>query len=70
MENKLTFQQALNRLDEIVEQLNNSSLELEEAMSLFKEGLALSRQCQTQLKSFENEMNQLLSQQQEDNHEA
>ena len=59
-QNKLTFQQAMSRLESITEQLNNSSLELETAMSLFKEGLALSKQCEGQLKAFETEMNQLI----------
>ncbi|MCF0246216.1 MAG: exodeoxyribonuclease VII small subunit [Ileibacterium sp.] len=59
-QNNLTFQQAMSRLDSIVEQLNNSSLELETAMSLFKEGLALSKQCESQLKQFETQMNELL----------
>lgn len=58
--NQLTFQQAMTRLDQIVDALNNPNLELEQAMQLFKEGLALSRQCEDQLKHFENEMNQLI----------
>lgn len=59
-ENKMTFQQALNRLEVIVEELNNSSLELEQAMSLFKEGLKLSSQCEEQLRHFETEMKELI----------
>ena len=50
----------MNRLDEIVALLNNSSLELEEAMKYFEEGLALSKQCEKQLKEFENKMDQLM----------
>lgn len=59
-EKKMKFQDAMNRLDEIVALLNNSSLELEEAMKYFEEGLALSRQCEKQLKEFENKMDQLM----------
>lgn len=59
-EKKMKFQDAMNRLDEIVALLNNSSLELEEAMKYFEEGLALSKQCEKQLKEFENKMNQLM----------
>ena len=51
-EKKMKFQDAMNRLDEIVALLNNSSLELEEAMKYFEEGLALSKQCEKQLKEF------------------
>lgn len=50
----------MTRLDTIVKQLNAGNLELEEAMKLFEEGLRLSTQCETQLKSFENKMNELL----------
>ena len=59
-EKKLKFQEAMNRLDEIVALLNNSSLELEDAMKYFEEGLALSKQCEKQLKNFENRMDQLM----------
>lgn len=59
-EKKTKFQDAMNRLDEIVALLNNSSLELEEAMKYFEEGLALSKQCEKQLKEFENKMDQLM----------
>ena len=47
---QLKFQEAMSRLDEIVALLNNNELELEEAMSLFEEGLKLSTQCEKQLK--------------------
>ena len=59
-EKKMKFQDAMNRLDEIVALLNNSSLELEETMKYFEEGLALSKQCEKQLKEFENKMDQLM----------
>ncbi len=60
VEKKMKFQDAMNRLDEIVALLNNSSLELEEAMKYFEEGLALSKQCEKQLKEFEKKMDQLM----------
>ena len=57
---QLKFQEAMSRLDEIVALLNNNELELEEAMSLFEEGLKLSTQCEKQLKKFEAKMDQLV----------
>ena len=57
---QLKFQEAMSRLDEIVALLNNNELELEEAMSLFEEGLKLSMQCEKQLKKFETKMDQLV----------
>lgn len=59
-EKKLSFQQSMNRLDQIVNLLGNPNVELEEAMALFKEGLELSQTCQKQLDFFEHEMNQLI----------
>ena len=35
---KLKFHEAMNRLDEIVTELNRDDLELEKAMDLFTEG--------------------------------
>ena len=57
---QLKFQEAMKRLDEIVALLNNNELELEEAMSLFEEGLMLSAQCEKQLQKFETKMDQLM----------
>ena len=57
---QLKFQEAMSRLDEIVALLNNNELELEEAMSLFEEGLKLSTLCEKQLKKFETKMDQLV----------
>lgn len=62
---KLKFQDAMKRLDEIVNMLNQNDLDLEEAMFLFEEGLKLSKQCSKQLKTFEDRMDQLLDQQEE-----
>ena len=56
----------MKRLDEIVALLNNNELELEEAMSLFEEGLKLSAQCEKQLKKFATKMDQLMEVNQDD----
>lgn len=63
---QMKFQEAMKRLDEIVTLLNNNELELEEAMSLFEEGLKLSTQCEKQLKKFETKMDQLMEVNQDD----
>lgn len=63
---QMKFQEAMKRLDEIVALLNNNELELEEAMSLFEEGLKLSTQCEKQLKKFETKMDQLMEVNQDD----
>ena len=42
----MTFEQALNRLEEIVEKLQNGEVELEKAYSLFEEGIKLTQECE------------------------
>ena len=63
---QMKFQEAMKRLDEIVALLNNNELELEEAMSLFEEGMKLSAKCEKQLKKFETKMDQLMEVNQDD----
>lgn len=44
-----TFEEALNRLQKIVEQLERGEVPLEESMRLYEEGLGLSRACAVKL---------------------
>ncbi len=67
MEQKLPFKQAMSKLEEIVASLEKNEVELEEAISLFEEGLQLVNQCDQQLKGFENKVQELLNSYQEGN---
>lgn len=58
----MSFQKAMKRLEEIVNQLNDPSLDLETALVLYKEGLQISQFCSQQLDQFQMEMNQLSAQ--------
>lgn len=60
MENNLTFNEAMKRLEEIVSLLERNEIELETAMKLFEEGLTLVNTCDTQLNGFENKVQSLL----------
>lgn len=60
MVKKLPFKQSMNRLEEIVAMLERNEIELEEAIKLFEEGLALINSCDTQLKGFEEKVTQLM----------
>lgn len=51
MENKLSFEQALSRLELIVKQLESGETELEKSIELFEEGIKLSALCSSLLKS-------------------
>lgn len=57
---KLTFDQAMKRLNEIVAALDKNELELEKAITLFEEGLQLVTFCEGKLKGFESKIEQLL----------
>ncbi len=56
----MTFEQALHRLEEIVEKLQTGEIELEKAYALFEEGIQLSRECEQKLNAIEQKMVQIL----------
>ena len=58
---KLTFEQALAKLEEIVQQIEQGQVSLEESISKYAEGTSLIRQCRTILESAEKKI-QVLSQ--------
>lgn len=60
MEEKLPFKQAMTRLEEIVALLEKNEIELEEAITLFEEGLQLVNACDSQLKGFEEKVTSLM----------
>lgn len=67
MANKLSFSEAMEKLNSIVEKLDDSTLPLEQSIALFEEGLLLSKQCQKELKQFENRINKIILENSEEN---
>jgi exodeoxyribonuclease VII small subunit len=55
-----TFEPSLKRLEEIVRLLEEGSLSLEESLSLFEEGVGLSRKCLEVLTTAEQKVEQLV----------
>lgn len=55
-----TFEAALGRLEEIVTQLETGEVALEEAMTLYEEGVRLSALCQAKLTAAEQKMDEIL----------
>ena len=53
---KLSFDEAMERLEEIAEQLEQEEVSLEVAVSLYKEGLQLSALCREKLSAAEGEI--------------
>lgn len=60
MENEITFEQALLKLENIVKQLESGETELEKSMQLFEEGVKLSALCSSLLKSAEQKVEILI----------
>ncbi|HKS66466.1 MAG TPA: exodeoxyribonuclease VII small subunit [Candidatus Acidoferrales bacterium] len=54
------FEKSLARLEEVVKRLESADLSLDEAMSLFEEGIKLSRECQRKLEEAEGKVEILL----------
>ncbi len=62
MTEKLSFEQAVARLEQVVRELENGDLALETALALFQEGVTLARQCSGQLDEAEAKIEKLLEQ--------
>ncbi len=54
------FEEALSRLEEIVDKLQSQDLLLEESLKLFEEGLKLSRFCHDKLQETEKRVKKLV----------
>ncbi|MDD2260073.1 MAG: exodeoxyribonuclease VII small subunit [Acholeplasmataceae bacterium] len=50
---ELTFEQALEKLENVVKKLENKDISLDEAVKLYNEGLSLSKVCYDLLKKSE-----------------
>lgn len=59
MSKQRTFEAALKRLTEIVDSLENDGTALADAMKLYEEGIALSRQCRQELENAEMKITEL-----------
>ncbi|MGF9963094.1 exodeoxyribonuclease VII small subunit [Bacillus rhizoplanae] len=56
MENKVSFEEAIAKLEQIVSKLEQGDVPLEEAISYFKEGMELSKLCDEKLKDVQDQM--------------
>lgn len=67
---KMSFEEAMNALEKIVQQLEKGESTLEESMCLFTEGMALSRLCSEKIDSIEHRITQLVKDSQGQIHEV
>lgn len=56
---KKTYEEAAERLEEIVEKLENSDVSLEESINLYKEGMELTLLCRQKLDAARKEVDEL-----------
>ena len=56
MSDEIKFEKALEKLEKIVEELENGNVALEEALKKYEEGVKLSRLCQTRLAQAEKKV--------------
>ena len=56
----LSFEEALNRLEDVVENLESGQVPLEQAIDLFQEGMKLAKRCHLKLDHIEQKIEILL----------
>ena len=61
MSKPIQFESALATLETLVEQMAKGDLSLEESLAHFEQGISLTRQCQTVLKTAEQKVQILIS---------
>ncbi|WP_019154457.1 exodeoxyribonuclease VII small subunit [Robertmurraya massiliosenegalensis] len=61
MEEKMTFEEAMKNLEDIVEKLEEGDVPLEEAISIYRKGMELSKLCHDKLKDVEEQLTQIIT---------
>ena len=61
MKKELTFEESMKRLDEVVHLLEKGDATLEDSIQLFEEGLQLVASCDSQLKAFDQKLQDVLN---------
>ena len=59
-EKKISFEQSLKELEEIVRKLENGDASLDEMLELFEQGIARTKECNAQLKNAEQKISILM----------
>ncbi|NRD80703.1 exodeoxyribonuclease VII small subunit [Bacillus sp. BRMEA1] len=58
---KISFEEAMTKLEQIVEKLEEGDVPLEEAIKYYKEGMELSKLCHDKLKNVEEQLTQIIT---------
>ena len=62
---ELTFEQAMEQLEKIVERLEEGDVPLEKAINYYQEGMELSKVCHKKLSTVQDKMTKILTEQNE-----
>ena len=60
-EQMISFEEAMNKLEQIVDKLEEGDVPLEAAIAFYKEGMELSKLCHDKLKSVEEQLTQIIT---------
>ncbi|MBS4173416.1 exodeoxyribonuclease VII small subunit [Bacillus sp. FJAT-49736] len=60
-ENKITFEEAMEKLEVIVQRLEEGDVPLEEALNYYKQGMELSKLCHDKLKNVEEQLAKVIT---------
>lgn len=60
-ETQLTFEEAMEQLGSIVERLEEGDVPLEEAITIYKQGMELSKLCHDKLTNVEKQLTEILT---------
>ncbi|MFD1850583.1 exodeoxyribonuclease VII small subunit [Oceanobacillus bengalensis] len=60
---EITFEEAMTKLEEIVEKLEEGDVPLEKAINYYQEGMSLSKICSDKLSSVQGKMTQIMNEQ-------
>lgn len=61
VEQTLSFEEAMEKLEVLVDRLEEGDVPLEEAISIYKDGMELSKLCHDKLKQVEEQLTQILT---------
>ena len=61
VEKTLSFEEAMEKLEVLVDRLEEGDVPLEEAISIYKDGMELSKLCHDKLKLVEEQLTQILT---------
>ncbi|MED1205181.1 exodeoxyribonuclease VII small subunit [Heyndrickxia acidicola] len=61
MTDKISFEEAMDQLETIVGRLEEGDVPLEEAISIYKKGMELSKVCHDKLKTIEEQLTKVIT---------